>query len=121
MVAELMRNVRAAAGLSQAHLAALSGVRQPNISAFERGRRMPSAASLQRIVEACGLDLVARSDDQLISPSSSAMTSDLWDAVVEDVRSAEPHETLSPGVRAARIEATLRLADGIVRARPSRP
>jgi transcriptional regulator with XRE-family HTH domain len=117
MVSELLRNARAAAGISQAHLAALSGVAQPNISAFERGRRMPSAGNLQRLVEACGLDLVARSQDQLISARADAIGDDLWDAVLDDVHSSGPWQPLDPGVRAARVEATLQLADGIVRSR----
>ncbi|AMM31930.1 Cro/Cl family transcriptional regulator [Sinomonas atrocyanea] len=38
-----------AAGLTQAELAARSGVAQPNIAAYESGQRRPSAAMLDRL------------------------------------------------------------------------
>ena len=41
-------------GLSQADVARVSGTSQPNISAYESGRRHPSPATLQRILEALG-------------------------------------------------------------------
>lgn len=44
-----LRTERLAAGLSQRELARLSGVAQPNIAAYERGRRKPSAATAQRL------------------------------------------------------------------------
>lgn len=43
---------RRAAGLTQDELAARSGVRQPNIAAYEAGRRVPSAAMLSRLLAA---------------------------------------------------------------------
>ena len=47
-VAELRRQ----AGLTQSQLAALSGVAQPNIAAYERGTRRPSPKMLARLAEA---------------------------------------------------------------------
>ncbi|MCG8654065.1 helix-turn-helix domain-containing protein [Yimella sp. NH-Cas1] len=47
-VAEL----RAAAGISQAELARRSGVAQPNIAAYETGRRRPSPQMLDRLRDA---------------------------------------------------------------------
>lgn len=44
-----VRDVRRAAGLTQAELAARSGVAQPNIAAYERGQRTPSPAMVARI------------------------------------------------------------------------
>jgi len=41
--------LRLAAGLTQGELAARSGVAQPNIAAYERGQRVPSAAMLDRL------------------------------------------------------------------------
>lgn len=41
--------LRRAAGVSQADLAARSGVAQPNIAAYETGRRRASAAMLERL------------------------------------------------------------------------
>ncbi|NNG39101.1 helix-turn-helix domain-containing protein [Flexivirga sp. ID2601S] len=45
----VVRRLREAAGLSQAELAARSGVAQPNIAAYEAGRRSASAAMLERL------------------------------------------------------------------------
>ena len=44
-----IRAGREAAGMSQAELARASGVAQPNISAYENGRRQPSPEVLDRI------------------------------------------------------------------------
>lgn len=44
-----IRAARIAAGLSQVELAHAAHVSQPNLSAYENGRRTPSAAVLQRI------------------------------------------------------------------------
>lgn len=41
--------IRRSAGLTQKELAALSGVAQPNIAAFEKGTRNPSAQMLARL------------------------------------------------------------------------
>ncbi len=41
--------MRQAAGCSQAELAARSGVAQPNIAAYESGRRRPSSAMIERL------------------------------------------------------------------------
>ncbi|GAA1706170.1 helix-turn-helix domain-containing protein [Propioniferax innocua] len=44
-----LRSRRLRAGLTQAQLAERSGVPQPNIAAYERGRRRPSPATLERL------------------------------------------------------------------------
>lgn len=44
-----VRELREAAGLSQAELARRSGVAQPNIAAYEAGRRRASAEMLERL------------------------------------------------------------------------
>lgn len=44
-----IRAEREAAGMSQSQLARAAGVSQPNLSAYENGRRQPSAAVLDRI------------------------------------------------------------------------
>lgn len=51
-VAETLREARLRAGLTQEELAARSGVAQPNIGAYETGRRKPSAAMVRRIMTA---------------------------------------------------------------------
>ncbi len=44
-----LRARRSRAGLTQAELAARSGVAQPNIAAYEAGRRRPSPATVARL------------------------------------------------------------------------
>jgi transcriptional regulator with XRE-family HTH domain len=46
-----VRQLRSALGMTQAELASLLGVTQPQISAWERGRRSPTAAQLARLNE----------------------------------------------------------------------
>ncbi|MFT4156321.1 MAG: helix-turn-helix domain-containing protein [Microbacterium sp.] len=46
---ETLREARERAGLSQAQLAVRSGVAQPNIAAYESGRRRPSASMMVRL------------------------------------------------------------------------
>jgi predicted nucleotidyltransferase len=50
--AHRLRTARQAAGLTQRELARRSGVHQPNIAAYESGRRTPSGAVLQRLFRA---------------------------------------------------------------------
>jgi predicted nucleotidyltransferase/DNA-binding XRE family transcriptional regulator len=47
-----LRDARRRAGLTQRQLAERSGVAQPNIAAYESGRRRPSEAMLQRLLAA---------------------------------------------------------------------
>ena len=54
----LVRQARASAGLTQTALARLSGEPQSVISAYERGRRQPSASALHRLIEAAGYQLI---------------------------------------------------------------
>lgn len=46
---ETLRDMRERAGLSQSQLALRSGVAQPNIAAYEAGRRNPSAQMVKRL------------------------------------------------------------------------
>lgn len=48
-MSNVVRDLREAAGLSQYALAKRSGVAQPNIAAYEAGRRLPSATMLERL------------------------------------------------------------------------
>jgi transcriptional regulator with XRE-family HTH domain len=57
--ATLLREARAAAGLSQAELAERSGTSQATLSSYEHGHRTPSAATLGRILAAAGRRLTA--------------------------------------------------------------
>jgi predicted nucleotidyltransferase/DNA-binding XRE family transcriptional regulator len=49
---EQIRQARTRAGLTQHQLAELSGVRQPNVAAYENGQRVPSPRMLERLLVA---------------------------------------------------------------------
>ncbi|WP_156253636.1 helix-turn-helix domain-containing protein [Pseudactinotalea terrae] len=62
--------LRREAGLTQDELAARSGVAQPNIAAYEAGRRKPSAAMLARLRQAASplpRDAVAAKREALVA------------------------------------------------------
>lgn len=48
-MSKTLRELRERTGLSQSQLAVRSGVAQPNIAAYESGRRNPSAAMVNRL------------------------------------------------------------------------
>lgn len=50
----LLRRARQDAGFTQAELAGRAGVTQPEVSAYENGRRQPTVPTLQRLVAATG-------------------------------------------------------------------
>ena len=54
MYAKLLSQARSSAGLTQAKVAALSGVARPNIAAFESGRREPRWHTAVLTLEAAG-------------------------------------------------------------------
>lgn len=66
MYGSMVRRVRASRGLSQAELADISGISQPNISAIENDRRQPSADTLNRLVVACGYELAAVAGERAV-------------------------------------------------------
>lgn len=58
--AHLLKEAREAAGLSQSEMAAIAGVRQSMISAYERGGRDPGSATLAKLLAAAGAELAVR-------------------------------------------------------------
>ncbi len=70
--AGLLKAVRRRNGLTQAELARRAGTSQPVISAYERGRRDPTYATLQKLVRAGGEHLrldAARDPSDLAPPA----------------------------------------------------
>jgi transcriptional regulator with XRE-family HTH domain len=59
MYGTFVRSVRTSRGLTQLERAEIAGISQPNLSAIENDRRMPTVDSLNRIVVACGYELAA--------------------------------------------------------------
>jgi transcriptional regulator with XRE-family HTH domain len=54
----LLRYARRRAGLTQRRLAERAGIAQPAIARIESGRVSPTADTMDRLIEACGLRLV---------------------------------------------------------------
>ena len=52
--------------MSQRELAGVSGIPQPNLSAIEHDRRLPSADTLNRILVSCGYELAAVAGDRIV-------------------------------------------------------
>lgn len=59
MYGSFLRQLRTSRSLSQAQLAEISGISQPNLSAYENDRRQPSFEIVNRIAVSCGYQLVA--------------------------------------------------------------
>lgn len=55
--ARLIKESRAAAGLTQAELAERAGTSQPTIAAYEAGDKIPNVATLERVLRAAGTNL----------------------------------------------------------------
>lgn len=66
MYGSFLRSVRESRRLTQAELASISGVPQPNISAIENDRRMPTADTLNRLLVGCGYELAATAGNRTI-------------------------------------------------------
>jgi transcriptional regulator with XRE-family HTH domain len=56
-IADLIKGSRRAAGITQAELARRASTAQPAIAAYESGARVPSVATLRRLLSACDHDL----------------------------------------------------------------
>lgn len=59
MYGSFLRSLRTARSLTQAQLAEITGISQPNLSAYENDRRSPTLDVANRIAVACGFQLVA--------------------------------------------------------------
>jgi transcriptional regulator with XRE-family HTH domain len=63
--AALIRRARRCAGLTQAGLAREAGTAQPAVAAYESGARVPTLATLERLLDACEYDLELRADPRV--------------------------------------------------------
>lgn len=55
---ELLKEARRQAGLTQAQVARRAGTSQPAVARYENGVSSPSVSTLQRLLHACGQELV---------------------------------------------------------------
>lgn len=72
--AQVLREARLAAGLSQAQLAERSGTSQATLCAYERGHKTPSSTTLDRILAASGRRLTTAAAARPVrTPGASAL------------------------------------------------
>ena len=113
MYGDLVRRARTARGMGQTELAVVSGIAQPNISAIERDRRVPTSDTLHRLLAACGFTLVAEGSAMtLVVPDPDGPPG--WSSPGEPP-SITPDTPMSDRVRA--MNAVLDASEAIVRGR----
>lgn len=59
MYGSFLKELRTSRGMTQAQLCETTGISQPNLSAYENDRRAPTLDVLNRVMVACGYQLVA--------------------------------------------------------------
>jgi transcriptional regulator with XRE-family HTH domain len=97
LIAQRLRELRDAQGLSLALLAERSGVSKSNISLIERGESSATATVLDKLSAALGVtvaSLFEKSSDDMPSPVSRAQDQPVW----TDPGSGYVRRNLSPGV-----------------------
>ncbi len=92
--------------MTQADLAAASGIDQPNVSAIETGRRIPSAPTFALLVRSCGYEVAAVAGDDAVPLGRHT-----------DVEPAEPPPPMTEEERRRALVAVLEVSDAIVRSR----
>jgi transcriptional regulator with XRE-family HTH domain len=60
MGGDLLERVRRQAGLSQEALAARAGTSRPTLSAYEHGRKSPTLATVERLLDSAGFELTTQ-------------------------------------------------------------
>jgi len=90
--ADLLREARRRAGLTQAELGLLVGKPQSVVSRWERGEVDPSLETLRRLIRACGLELTF----------GLANFDDSYDAYIRDSLRLSPAARVDRAVRKAR-------------------
>lgn len=88
-IAELIRNARLEAGLSQVELAARAGTSQPAVARYEQAGSVPTLATLERLLGACGRRAIVSSGasealvDESAAPSRSEALRQRRDRLLE--------------------------------------
>lgn len=102
---QILREARLRAGLTQAALARRAGVPQSTIGRIESGARVPSTASLERLIRAAGFELRVGLGE--IDPGT--------DSLLERALGRTPRQRLEDATRAARF--VLQARDALHRSR----
>jgi transcriptional regulator with XRE-family HTH domain len=116
---KLLERVRHEAGLSQADLAARAGTSRPTLSAYERGHKSPTLATVERLLDSAGFELTAEPRvtfrEEVMRRGRPIFVPDrLWRL---PIREALATVTLPLELNWSRPGATFHLADGRQRAR----
>jgi transcriptional regulator with XRE-family HTH domain len=96
----LVREARRRAGITQSELARRVGTSQPAIARYERARATPDLDTIQRIVEACGLELrleLAEPDPQREAAALAALDRTVEERLTANARQAELVRALRDG------------------------
>ena len=100
-VPELLRRARHEAGLSQKGLAERAKTSQPAVARYEAGTAAPSIATLERLLAACGTDLVVEARERHAPRSRRSHSNRL--AAVRSARGALTAAARRHGVRDLRV------------------
>ena len=116
---ELLERVRREAGLSQEALAARAGTSRPTLSAYEHGRKSPTLATVERLLESAGFELTAEPTVTFVEHAMRrgrpiVVADRLWRLAIRD---AFANVTLPLGLNWSRPGATFDLSDRRQRAR----
>jgi transcriptional regulator with XRE-family HTH domain len=120
MYGAFIKRVRASRGLTQVELARIVGIEQPNLSAYENDRQMPSADVLNRVLVGCGYLLEATAGGRrIVCPlPTAAWFADYHlrsesGAATAPARSTSIEPLGNDELSAAKLEQVLALADSI--------
>lgn len=103
MSADLLREARLRAGLTQRELARRAGRPQSSIVRWERGTMQPSFETLRELLRVCGFDLwyqLARADDSYRELVDRALERDPAARLDEAVRFSRTVQELQPAFEA---------------------
>jgi transcriptional regulator with XRE-family HTH domain len=103
--ADLLKEARLRAGLTQAELARRVQRSQSQIARWERGDVKPSLETLRALIRACGLELgfqLANYDDSYVYDINDYLALTPAERLEHAVRRAEVYSKLRPKLEAAR-------------------
>jgi transcriptional regulator with XRE-family HTH domain len=88
----LIRDARQSAGITQLELASRAGTAQPAVAAYESGARVPSLATLERLLDACGYDVEVRANPRVRRGASSL--AELAQTIAGDLEQGQERDAL---------------------------
>jgi transcriptional regulator with XRE-family HTH domain len=103
--ADLLREARLRAGLTQAELGRRVGRHQSAIARWESGRSRPSLETLRELIRACGLELgftIANYDDSYLSHINRSLGLGPAERITRATETANAFRELRPKIEAAR-------------------